>query len=255
MKSSTNRRDILRASVAAGIASLIAPITGNSVSSYINSESPLPPAKKAYISKHGHEIKDSYYLWSVLTIKNESKFLTDINAILTSHKYYSRVSFSQNDKFLVPVAKSIIDYVMSPTSGVTFNMNYYSSNPSTFKNISPHQNNLRKNTLYSKLISGFSGYSLIGKTEDRFGPSSDYLSKFSQTHGMDLTPVNVLSDKILQVNDLISGICYSIIVGKQLQSSTRIAIRSYFDSKVQLSSKKNQNVINVVGIQIKKTIV
>lgn len=243
-----NRRDALKSTLTLGLASLI-PQFGSSKNA--EKEEFNPPKSKIYLTKHGHQNKDSKFLWSSLTVTNESQLTNSIRTLLSSNKYFSQMTYSSNDKYKVVPAKALIDLVLQ-TKGISFKMVLFDSDPNDFKNLSPKDSNLKKTGIYKEMLKNVNGTTVVSKTEDRFGPSSSYTEKFNEVHGKGQETVNAKADLILQLNDLISGVCFSILTSKPLISSTKIQINEHFELKTQLSKKKNQTIINLPNIEIKK---
>jgi hypothetical protein len=253
MKTLTNRRDAIKTTLAAGLAAMIPSFTLKAENFSPNDSEVLIKETNCYLVKHGHPLNDSRYLWSILTVSNESLFLSQIQAIMNSNKYFTKMSYSSNDKFKVVPAKQIIDLILNKTSGVSFEMTLFSGNTSQFKDLKPSASNQKKTQLYSNLLANKSNHKVISKSEDRFGPSEAYNEKFLEIHNVNHEAVNVKSNIILQINDLISGICYAILANSDIHSSAKLELNAYFDLKTNLSTKKDDNNINLTNIKIKKS--
>ncbi|MBK8348689.1 MAG: hypothetical protein IPL08_14160 [Saprospiraceae bacterium] len=147
MKTLANRRDIIKSSLAAAAALLIpeTKIFGTAA------EAPaFTKGDNSYLVKHGSHVSENKYLWSVMKVTNEQGFLNSIDQIVKRHKYFTRLTYSSNDKFKVAPAKEIIDLILNPKSGVSFQMTLVSSNPNSFKDVSPSELN-RKSPIFMQL--------------------------------------------------------------------------------------------------------
>lgn len=251
MNSLTNRRDAIKTSLAVGLGALLPTFNAKSESKDSSLDA-LVTAQNVYLVKHGHHVKDTQYLWSILRVTNEAFVLSQIQSILNSHQYYSKIAYSTNDKFKYNPARDLITLALDPSSGISFKMVMYSGNPQSFQNISAGTMNIKNTAIYNHVLTNISNAKIIEKSEDRFGPSTDYNDKFVQLHGLTHEVRNVKSNLLLQLNDLISGLCYSIITSKSLHSTAKININNYFNAATSLSSKKHLSLINLTNIEIKK---
>lgn len=254
MKKNLNRREVLESVLALGTMAMI-PANFVSIKDPIEDQqkSLHLAAKSQFLVKHGHYSKDNKFLWSIMTVANENKVTVDIKAILNKFKYYTQLKYSSNDRYKIMPSKQIIDYILSPSSGITFKMTLFDNVPDQFLNLSPSKLNLKKSKLYEKIIDKNINSKIIEKLEDRFGPSSAYNDKFLQIHKKEHEAVNANSELLIQVNDLISGICFSILTSKSIKSTTKTELNNYFNLKALLSNYINQNNITIKNINIIKT--
>ncbi len=103
--------------------------------------------------------------------------------------------------------------------------------------------------LYKKALPSGLGESISSKVEDRYGPSDKYNEKFQKAHGVANNVKNAKFDKIIQVNDLVSGIIFSIFAEQLIQSKVKLELKEYLNSKVTLN--KNGGSFNSGRIKIK----
>lgn len=239
MTSIINRRNVLKSSIVTAAALFIPK------SSILGAIAEVPPinTNRSYMAKHGNYISDSSYLWSVMKVADENQFLSFVADLLNEYNYFTKMTYSSNDKYKVEPAKRIIDAILSPETGINFYMTFLNSNPNIFTGLTPSALNQKKSNIYSKVLSNAgSTQHLIEKAEDRFGPSSSYSSKFKELHDASFEAINSKSSLMMQVNDLISGICYSIIANKMLHSSVKKEINAYFEMKTNLTTISEKNI-------------
>jgi hypothetical protein len=248
MKTLVSRRNVLKSSMAA-VAAIALPKSNELLG--VDTVSNKNNSANAFLAKHGNNQSEWEYLWSMMKVQNWNSSFTAVDQILKNNNYFTKIKYSSNDKYKLEPAKELIDFVLSPQSGVSFDMVLFESNPQIFKALSPRERHIKSDLLYSNILSVSGAVNLfVQKTEDRFGPSAAYINKFQDIHGREMVPVNAKNDLLLQLNDLISGICYSIITSHHIKSEIKQELNDYFDSKTNLTQMSGQNQINFANTEI-----
>ncbi|MBP6235760.1 MAG: hypothetical protein KA536_06450 [Saprospiraceae bacterium] len=246
-----NRRDIIKAGMSSVALTLVPSVM---VKASANSETMLEGTEGPYstLVKHGHPKTEAIFVWSVMTVNDPAGFLSMIDGILSKHNYRSEIRYSSTDKYKIDPAKQIIDYILNDKN-VSFDIKIFNVNPRDFHKLSPTEYNGKIENLYKETVpSGING-SIASKVEDRYGPSDSYNEKFQQRHGIKNNTKNPKLDKIIQVNDLVSGIIYSIFAENKSRSKVKLELNDYLNSK--FSFEKSNGNLNIDPFKISKIII
>jgi hypothetical protein len=250
MENKLNRRNILKLSFFTG---LVSAIPNKIFGAEIKLDATTPPANEnIYLAKHGDPKMDTKFLWSTMYVSKETQVIKDITAIIKKYKYYTELNYKSNDRFKIDPAKEIITYLLN-SKDVTFDMVLYNNLPANFRDISKAKYNKKQTVIFEKLLKVGDKKTVVQKSEDRYGPSDAYKTKFNAKHGRDNITKDAKGDYLLQVNDLISGLCYSTLNPKTIKSSTKNNLNIYFNTICNLKPIINQPKIIIKNITINTT--
>lgn len=187
-------------------------------------------ATKANIVNHGNLKKGSLSVTSALICSDYEGLEADLLSIKSGFNYNTRISYSSHDKFKLDTSKAFIDYFVSSVQ-VELRIKV---NQGLGVGLGGSQFNSVKNNLFNTLLGGFVGDVRV-KSESKFGPSELHKQEFNALGGATLVPFNPVEDAAMQLNDLISGIVYSIFVGRT-RNVTKVDLNYYFLTSLGLSS-------------------
>jgi len=225
-----NRRNLLKAGLGSTTVSLIPNLILNSWGGNLRSNGSLDESMSSLV-KHGNIKSDHKFVWSIMTVAQPDNFSNRIAEIRELHRYKNEFKYSSTDKFKVEPAKGIIDLIDEYSGSINFSLVLFNSSPSNFNNVSPVNFQTRLSSLYSEILMNHTGGNLISKVEDRFGPSDSYNENFINAHGIENLGINAKMNEIIQVNDLISGIIFSIFAEVNISSEAKIKTVNYFKTK------------------------
>ena len=250
MTNKINRRNLLKAS--AGLTGLLMSpslLRGFDVNTLV--ETPPDETKHQSLSRHGNFKDSEVLLWSVMRVGDKSKFLNDVEVILNNYKYKSEITYRSNDKFKFGPSRSLINLVAS-SSSVEFSMYYMKDATGAFSDLSPSAYHSKLADVFQLFeLFGEEANNLIAKSEGRYGPSDLMKDKISTAISGSIIPTNAKLDRILQVNNLISGLVYSFISETKTGNKIKLDLREHFDEKYLISNKNNVN-FTIGNITVKR---
>lgn len=243
-----NRRDIIKAGMSSVALTMVPSAMIKATENKANNKALVGNIYSTLV-KHGHPKEDNKFLWSVMTVKDELEFLNKIDEILLKNRYSSALKYSSTDKFKIIPSKQVIDLIISDQN-VSFDITVFKGDSKQFRNLSPLEFNKKMDDLYKKtLINGVVG-SISSKVEDRYGPSDKYNEKFKNVLGISNNVKNAKFDKIIQVNDLVSGIIYSTFADAKVKSKVKLEINAYLNGKIGLSVNMNKKPFKIKEVKL-----
>lgn len=245
-----NRRNALKLSLGTAVLASI-PFNGRA-SDHLFSLEAKNDGKHLSLSKHGNFKGDRLILWSVLSVLDKASALKSINGIFEKYNYKTELKYSSGDKFKVSPSMAIIDLI-SEIKGVEFNMIYFDSNPEKYADMNPSKFSDIISSFYSKLsISKESSEEMLMKCESRFGPSDKHIEKCGLSLGKNMKTINAKEDRLLQVNNLISGVVYSFLHANSTKNENKAKINKHFDEKYKLSGQIKNEVVKLPSITVQR---
>lgn len=178
--------------------------------------------------KHGEMKTEKVIVWSVLNAADREVINRDMSELRSQYRYKPEIKYSTNDRFKVDMCNGMINYIKG-NGKLKFEMRVFRLSNGTLSNLSPTAYNEKVLSLYDAMgIKDNPQGSLFIKAENAFGPSAEFndrvLNSFSKEHRI----VNPKKDDIIQLNDLISGIVFSIICKPDLGSVIKRKVNDHF---------------------------
>lgn len=239
-----NRRDLLKGTLGTAALALLPQGVHSASTSFIGQDGNAVEQPKCFLAKHGQPKSDPLFLWSSMVVNDLSRFDEALNRILNDTKYRSQLTYKSSDKYKIAPAKEIIRFIMSDADNTRFDIFLVQSDPDNFKDLPPIDFNKKMDDLYKIVIPDDHGGVIVMKAEDRFGPSDAYVRDFTSTHGVESRAINAKMDKFIQVNDLISGIIFSIFARPNVRSKVKKELNEVLQAELGLSGTSLSTVNN-----------
>jgi len=203
------------------------------------------------LSRHGNLKNSDIVMWSVMQVSDKQGFLNEVEVILNNNQYKSEIKYRSNDKFKLGPCKNLINLVYDHPS-VYFNMHYLEDPGSYFAQLSP-------NAFQDKLAQIFANFELFGEGENilvakctnKFGPSALMEQTCNDAINGTLVTTNAKLDRLLQVNNLISGLLYRFLVENETGNPTKLQLIEYFNDIYSVSDNNSIN-FTTANISVKK---
>jgi len=202
----------------------------------------------ASIVKHGRTKGENLMVWSLMSITNVEAVSTEIENYRAATKYNSELKYSSNDIFKIDYAKSIIDFI-AVSENINFSMVAFKDYKEIFSGLSPDNYQQRIINMYRELPS--SGVSkVLFKKENLFGPSLEFTNAMLEVNGYSMEMTNPKSDSLIQINDFISGLVFSLLRSIAVTSESKLELISYFKEKMGLPAEVNIDSFKSTIIEI-----
>jgi len=166
----------------------------------------------ASLVKHGQALNDNYMLWSLMTCDSPEEITEEIMNMRKEGSYNSIIKYSSNDKYKEEICSNLLFWILERES-VQFKL-------LRFENYSELTSKLSSKEIQERTINAMRQFgeleveSINSKLENGYGPTDNFNESLQGTMGSFIEPKPVYKDQLIQLNDLVSGVIYSLIKPK-----------------------------------------
>lgn len=235
----TSRRIFLQGGIFSAMGGyLLSPLKANG---WLEVEDVMPPGGAIFSGESGTFGVDEIFVVGILEVTDEVKHQKTLSDLRKKHHYFTRLTFSSNDRYRVPYVSSMMDLFLS-TPDMKFSalvtkipvQQRKGYNGMKITGMAPRKNNLSQkkrldlkikcyeNLLTELKITSSKAKEIVQKSGSPFGPTRRFQLWFgSQVKGIAIKPADSRDSELLQLAQFLSGCVFCATVNKTKSKSKR----------------------------------